>query len=153
MKPAWQTRPTPRSSRAAIMALSWASRLGYCLGSTKSASMPCARAISRAGAVARSDTSTATTAGMRPASTAFTMASKFEPRPEARTPMRSRSGIDHRAGPGFDLAHIEDALAGLPEESGGALGIGGPDHEQIAQSNVEDPAASLGHALHDGLHA
>src|SRR5712692_417815 len=76
---------------------------------------------------------------MRPASTAFTMASKFEPRPEARTPMRSRSGIDHRASPGFDLAHIEDALAGLPEEGGGALGIGGPDHEQVAQSHVEDP--------------
>src|SRR6266536_1774694 len=55
MYPAWHTRPTPRSSRAAMMAFSWASRLGYCFGSTKSASMPCARAISSAGAVAGPD--------------------------------------------------------------------------------------------------
>src|SRR5438876_1596054 len=137
MYPAWHTRPTPRSSRAAMMAFSWASRLGYCFGSTKSASMPCARAISSAGAVARSDTSTAITAGTPPDSIALASASKFEPRPEARTPTRRSSGIDHRAGAGPDLAHVEDALPRLAEQVRGSPGVPRPDHEEIAQPLVE----------------
>src|SRR5712692_6052297 len=139
MKPAWHTRPTPRSSRAAITALSWASRLGYCLGSTKSASIPCARAISSAGAAARSETSRAITAGTPPDSMALTSTSKFDPRPEASTPTRKSSGIDHRADAGPDLANLEDALPRLAEQGRGARGISRPDHEQIAQPHVEGP--------------
>src|SRR5215472_11889195 len=132
-------RSTARSSRAAIIAFSWASRVGYCLGSMKSASMPCARAISSAGAAARSDTSTTTRAGTLPDSVAFTMASKFEPRPEARTPTRS-SGIDDRAGARAYLAHVEDALARRAEQGDRARGVRRPDHEQIAQPHVEGSA-------------
>src|SRR2546426_7150959 len=139
MYPAWHTRPTPRSSRAAMMAFSWASRLGYCFGSTKSASMPCARAISSAGALALSDTSTAITAGTPPDSIALTSASKFEPRPEASTPTRKSSGIGHRADAGPDLAHVEDALPRLTEQGLGSRDIPRPDHEEIAQPHVEGP--------------
>src|SRR3990172_9072938 len=137
MNPARHTSPPPRSSRAAITAFSWASRLGYCLGSTNNASTPRPRAISRAPAVARSVTSAATTAGTRPASTASTSASKFEPRPEARTPIRSVSDIDDRPGAGPDLADLEHALPRRRQGLARARRILGAHHQEIAQAHVE----------------
>src|SRR5215470_527508 len=143
MYPAWQTRSTRRSSRAEMMAFSWASRLGYCLGSRKSASMPWTRAMSRAGAVSRSEMSTTMVAGIRPACAASTRARKFEPRPEARTPTRSGSGIHDRPRAGPDLAHLEDALSRSLERPPGAVDFARAYHEEIADAHVEG-AAHLG---------
>src|SRR5262252_9729558 len=120
-----------------MMAFSWASRLGYCLGSRKSASMPWTRAMSRAGAVSRSEMSTIMVAGIRPASAASTRAPKFEPRPEARTPTRTGSGIHDRPCAGPDLAYLEDALSRGPERPSGAVDLVRAYHEQVADAHVE----------------
>src|SRR5262245_28481970 len=52
------------------------------------AGMPRARAVSRPGADARLEMTTAMSASMRPAATLSAMAAKFDPRPESRIPRR-----------------------------------------------------------------
>src|SRR6266536_6637690 len=137
-----------------MIAFSCASRLGYCLGSTKSASMPWPRAMSSAGAAARSDISTTTTAGSRPERAASTRAWKFEPLPEASTPTRSSSGIGDRPRAVPDLTHLENALPSRGQGPGSTGGISRAHDEQIADAHIEgaphlgllDPPALLDHA-------
>src|SRR5947207_2983160 len=110
--------------------------------------------MSRTGAAARSEIRTTTAAGSRPERVASTSAWKFEPRPDASTPTRSRSGIDDgpRAIP--DLPHLEDALPSRAEGVGGAGHVARAHHQEIADAHVEgaphlgfrDPAALLDHA-------
>src|SRR5215475_470896 len=99
--------------------------------------------MSRAGAVSRSEMSTTMVAGIRPACTASTRARKFEPRPEARTPTRSGSGIHDRPCAGPDLAYLEDALSRDLERPRGAVDLACAHHEQVADTHVEG-AAHLG---------
>src|SRR5713226_3886434 len=116
------------------MAFSWASRFGYCFGSRKSASIPCARAMSRTGAAPRSEISTARTTGSRPDSAASTRAWKFEPLPEARTPTRSLSGIHDGPRAVTDLPDVEDTLPRSRQELGRARRVAGTHDEEIAQA-------------------
>src|SRR2546430_8846402 len=129
--------PIRLSSSAAMMAFSCASRVGYCFGSRKSASTPCARAMSRTGAAPRSEISTAMITGSRPDSAASTRAWKFEPLPEARTPTRSRSAIHHRAGAGTDLTDVEDSLPRRRQDLGRARRVAGTHDEEKTQAHVE----------------
>src|ERR1700704_6148053 len=132
-----------RSSSAAMRAFSCASRVGYCFGSRKSVSMPCARAMSRTGAAPRSEISTAMITGSRPDSAASTRAWKFEPLPEARTPTRSRSAIHHRAGAGTDLTDVEDSLPRRRQDLRRARRVAGTHDEEKTQAHVEG-ASHLG---------
>src|SRR5436309_12854245 len=110
--------------------------------------------MSRTGAAARSEIRTTTAAGSPPERAASTRAWKLEPRPEASTPTRSSSGIDHRARPIADLAYLEDALPSRGEGVGGARHVACAHHEEIADAHVEgaphlgvlDLAALLDHA-------
>src|SRR5882724_574845 len=136
-----------------MIAFSCASRLGYCFGSTKRASMPWTRAMSSAGAAA-SDISTTTTPGSRSERAASTRAWKFEPLPEASTPTRSSSGIDHRPRAVPDLAHLEDALPRRGQGLDRAGRVTRAHDEEIADAHIEgaphlgllDPPALLNHA-------
>src|SRR5215510_16116043 len=96
--------------------------------------------MSRAGAASRSEISTTMAAGIRLACAASTRARKFEPRPEARTPTRSGSGIDEGPRPVADLAHLEHALSRCLERPHGALDLARAHHEQIAEAHVEGAA-------------
>src|SRR5882724_10616873 len=101
--------------------------------------MPCARAISSAPASRRSETRRTTSAGMRPAAAAAAMLSKFDPRPDASTPTRTRarSGIADASRPGLDLAHLEHRLARPAQEGARAVGVLRAHHDQIAHAHVE----------------
>src|SRR5215470_8591788 len=96
--------------------------------------------MSRAGAVSRSEMSTTMVAGIRPACAASTRARKFEPRPEARTPTRSGSGIHDRPRAGPDLAYLEDALSRGLERPRGAVDLARAYHEEVADAHVEGAA-------------
>jgi len=50
---------------------------------------------------------------------------KFDPRPDARTPTRSRerSGIADSSRAGLDLTHLEHRLARSLQEGAGAVGV------------------------------
>src|SRR5262249_45120223 len=99
--------------------------------------------MSGAGAVSRSEMRTAMEAGVRPAGAAPARARECEPRPEARTPTRSGSGIHDRPRAGPDLAYLEDALSRGLESPRGAVDLARAYHEEVADAHVEG-AAHLG---------
>src|SRR2546426_6423779 len=95
----------------------------------QSASIPRARAIASAPAAGRSVMRATNAARMKPDSTARAIASKFEPRPEANTAIRSRSRNDMLAPTRVfpSLSHRRSRLFG----SAGLVGE--------ASSGVEQP--------------
>src|SRR5262245_66105286 len=99
--------------------------------------------MARAGGGSGSGERTGKGAGIRPACAASTRARKFEPRPEARTPTRSGSGIHDRPRAGPDLAYLEDALSRGLESPRGAIDLARAYHEEVADAHVEG-AAHLG---------